>query len=128
MNIDNLTIGEARQIADMFGGAASQPTEWVTPHIGKRCVIRTYASGVFLGTLVHHSGRMVEVRDCRRLWTWKATDSISLSSVAVGGVDPAKCRFPETVPEMTILDALELIPASEKCLASVDACPIAVQI
>lgn len=125
MNIDNLTYGEIKQILAMFGNPGAEPT--FTPHIGKRCIIRTYASGVFCGEVVAQSGRMVELRDSRRLWAWKAADGISLSSVAVNGVDPDGCRFPESVPEMTVLDALEIIPASQKALASIDACPVARQ-
>lgn len=125
MNIDNLTIGEARQIAALFGNGGAEPT--FTPHIGKRCIIRTYASGVFCAEVVAQSGRMVELRNSRRLWSWKAADSISLSSVAVGGVDGRACRFPEVVPSMTVLDALEIIPASDAALASIDACPVVEQ-
>lgn len=125
MNIDNLTYSEIKQILTMF--AAKSDDAPFTPHIGKRCIIRTYASGVFCGEVVAQSGRMVELRDSRRLWAWKAADGISLSSVAVNGVDPEGCRFPEPVPEMTVLDALEIIPASQKALASIDACPVARQ-
>lgn len=98
-----------------------------TPHIGKRCIVRTYASGVFCATVVDQNGRMVELKDSRRLWLWQASQSVSLSSVAVNGVVPEKCRFPETVPQMTVLDVLEIIPASETALASIDACPVAKQ-
>ena len=128
MTIDDLTIGQARQLAALFGsqGAPATPATF-TPHIGKRCIIRTYASGVFCATLQAQDGRMVELHDCRRLWSWKAQESISLSSVAVNGVDPKSCRFPETVPAMTVLDALEIIPASDNALASIDACSIAEQ-
>lgn len=124
MNINDLTIGQAKELAAMFGGAAQQFT---TPHIGKRCIVRTYASGVFCGTVVAHDGRMVELHNSRRLWSWKASESISLSAVATVGVDPAKCRFPQPVPAMTVLDALEIIPASDAALATIDATPIAEQ-
>lgn len=125
MNIDNLTIGEARQIAAMFGSNGAEPT--FTPHIGKRCIVRTYASGVFCAEIVAQSGRMVELKNSRRLWSWKASDGISLSAVAVNGVEVGSCRFPVAVPNMTVLDALEIIPASDGALASIDACPAAEQ-
>jgi len=131
MNIDNLTYGQLKEIAALFSGMNTQvpfvmphstlePT--FTPHIGKRCIVRTYASGVFLGEVVAQSGRMVELKNSRRLWSWKAADGISLSAVAVNGVDPSNCRFPVAVPAMTVLDALEIIPACEKCLKSIDSC------
>lgn len=124
MNFDDMTIGQAKQIIAMFGGAAASDENF-TPHIGKRCIVRTYASGVFFATIVKQSGRMVEMSNARRLWSWKASDGISLSAVAVDGVDASKCKFPQTTPQHTVLDALEIIPASEKSAASIDATPVA---
>lgn len=98
-----------------------------TPHINKRCIIRTYASGVFCGEVVAQDGRQVELKDARRLWYWQAATGISLSSVAVSGVRPADCKITEAVPAMTVLDALEIIPASDAALATIDATPVASQ-
>jgi len=123
MNTNDLTIGQAKELAAMFGAQAAP--QFVTPHIGKRCIVRTYASGVFCGTVVAHDGRMVELHDCRRMWSWKAADGISLSAVAVSGVDPKNSRFPVATPAQTVLDALEIIPASAASLASIDATPVA---
>ncbi|MDZ7904629.1 MAG: hypothetical protein U5N55_01685 [Cypionkella sp.] len=47
MNINDLTNGQGKELAAMFGANAAAQ-RFVTPHIGKRCVIRAYASGVFL--------------------------------------------------------------------------------
>lgn len=126
MDINDLTIGQARELAAMFGAKAEAQSTF-TPHIGVRCIVRGYASGVFCGVITKQEGRMVEIKDCRRLWSWKASESISLSAVATVGVDVQKSRFPQTVPTMTVMDALEIIPALPDALASIDACPIAVQ-
>lgn len=123
MNIEDLTIGQARQIAAMFGAQNSE--ENFTPHIGKRCIVRTYASGVFFATIIKQRDRMVEMRNCRRLWSWKAAEGISLSAVAVDGVDPKKCDFPQPTGAHTVLDALEIIPVTDKSAASIDATPVA---
>ena len=125
MNINDLTIGQAKELAAMFGAKKEGGT--FTPHIGKWCIIRTYASGVFFGRVMAQDGRMVEIETSRRLWSWKASDSISLSAVATVGVDPAKSRFPMAVPTMTVLDALEIIPASTQSISSIDATPVAEQ-
>lgn len=121
MNINELTIGPAKELAALFGNKASEAEPTFTPHIGKKCIIRTYASGVFFGTVVAQSGRMVEISECRRLWSWKASEGISLSAVAVNGVDPKNCRFPVATPTQTVLDALEIIPASPACITSIEA-------
>lgn len=121
MNIDDLKIGEVKQLIAMFGNK-QESTATFTPHIGKRCIVRTYASGVFFGTVTAQEGRMVEIQNCRRLWSWKALDGISLSAVAVNGVDAKNCRFPVATDSQTVLDALEIIPATAKSCASIDAC------
>lgn len=125
MNIDDMTIGQFKELSKIFSQKPDGDT--FTPHIGKICIIRAYASGVFMGTLVAQSGRMVEIKDSRRLWSWKAQESISLSAVAVDGVDPSKCRFPQVVPDETILDVIEIIPASAKAIASINFVPVSGQ-
>ena len=112
------------QVVALFAafGSQSKPqteNETFTQHIGKQCIIRTYASGVFFGELTAQSGRMVEIKNARRLWQFKAASGISLSAVAMVGVDSEKCRFPQPVPSQTILDALEIIPASPECIVSI---------
>ena len=110
MNINDLTIGEAKELAAMFGGNDAQT---FTPHIGKKCIIRTYASGVHFGEIVKQEGRQVELHNARRLWRWDvAPNGISLSEVAMYGPAGSKSKICETVPAITILDALEIIPAT----------------
>lgn len=98
-----------------------------TPHIGKACIVRTYASGVFFAVITKQEGRMVELENSRRLWQWKAAKGISLSAVAVNGVIAKNSRISEAVPAQTVLDALELIPASDACVVSIHATPAAEQ-
>jgi hypothetical protein len=123
MNINDLTIGQAKELATMFATVRGDGT--FTPHIGKRCIVRTYASGVFFATIVKQDGRMVEMQDARRLWSWKAADGISLSAVAIAGVDPTECKFPHPTPAHTVLDALEIIPVSDDAARSINTTPIA---
>lgn len=95
------------------------------PHIGKKCVIRGYASGVHFGELVSQDGRQVELKNARRLWRWHAVDGISLSEVACNGIVAEKSRIATTVPGLTILDALEIIPALDGAVASIEGAPVA---
>ena len=117
ININDLTIGQAKELAALFG-AAEQKNQ--NPHIGKVCLIRTYASGVHCGLLIDQQGRQVELKDARRLWKWQVKDNagISLSDIAIHGVG-SESRICATVPQMTILDALEIIPMSEKAITSI---------
>lgn len=92
--------------------------------IGKKCIIRCYASGVHFGTVSAHEGRQVTLTGARRLWRWHTggkSKGVSLSGVAVNGIDSKQSVVEPTVPEMVLLDALEIIPASEVSIASIEA-------
>ena len=64
MNIDNLTIGEAKQIAAIFSATQAQPD---SPMIGRKCVVRTCNAGVHFGTVSAHSGQQVVLTEARRI-------------------------------------------------------------
>lgn len=110
MNIDDLTIKQAKELSQMFGEA---PLITVSPHIGKKCIIRTYASGVHFGELVSQNDRVVELKNARRLWRWDAAPhGISLSEVSIHGSCGGRSRICEKVERISILDALEVIPCT----------------
>ena len=85
----------------------------------KYFIVRGDRSGVFFGKIAMREGREVEMTDCRRLWYWDG--AASLSQLALEGVTrPANCKFTVTVPEATILDAIEIIPCSDKAVESIN--------
>lgn len=85
----------------------------------QRYIIRGDRSGVFFGEIAARNGREVVIRNCRRLWYWSG--AASLSQLAVEGVKrPRQCKFTLTVDELTVLDAIELIPCSDDACASID--------
>ncbi len=90
--------------------------------IGKRCIVRTFASGVHLGTVVSvtpNEGRSkCELKDARRIRYWYGARS--LSEVAIEGIDSAKSQVHINVPQHFIEDAIEFIPASEKAIADIE--------
>ena len=50
-NIDNMTIGQAREIAALFNGmqhADKHKPSWAHPLIGRRVLVRTYSAGVHI--------------------------------------------------------------------------------
>lgn len=124
MDINNMTIGQARELAAIFGGHSDDAKPF-TPHIGKRCIIRTYASGVHFGTVVAQSGRQVELAYARRLWKWHSVEGISLSDVAMTGIDHSESHVCATVPAITITDALEIIPTTGIAANSITDAPVA---
>ena len=101
-------------------------TPVTTPHIGKKVILRTYASGVHFGTLVAQDGRQVELHNSRRLWRWHTGGKgISLSEVATSGIDQSRSRIAVSLPEITILDALEIIPATDEAAVSIEGAEVA---
>jgi hypothetical protein len=91
--------------------------------IGRKCIIRCYASGVHYGTLTAHDGRQVTLTDSRRLWRWHTggkSKGVSLSAVALTGIDVKQSVVEPVLPNITLLDALEIIPASEAAQASIE--------
>lgn len=112
MNINKLTIRQVKELFAMFGGSEVAPQ---SPHVGKKCIIRTYASGVHFGELVSQSGRQVDLKNSRRLWRWDAAPhGISLSEVATHGPVGERSRICSTVEEISILDGLEIIPCTDE--------------
>ncbi len=86
--------------------------------IGKYVIARGKDSGVFAGVLVEKNGQEVTLTDCRRLWYWEGAASIS--QLAVDGTEnPKQCKFTVTVPEIIILDSIEIIPCTEKAKESI---------
>ena len=121
IDINSLTIGQAKELASLFGGAQPQHSS-LNGMIGKKCIVRTYSAGVWFGEITEKSGNEVIVKNARRMWKWWATEGISLSSVALHGVKHDESKIVEPVPAVWI-EAIELIPASEKAIASIEGAP-----
>lgn len=87
--------------------------------IGKKVIIRGDRSGVFFGILAEKDGPEVKLTNCRRLWYWSG--AASLSQLAVDGVaNPSGCKFTVTVESIVILDAIEIIPCTDKAIKSIE--------
>jgi len=83
-------------------------------------ICRTYSAGVFAGYLKERNGQEVKMINARRLWYWDG--AASLSQLAVDGVKkPKNCKFPCEVPSIELLQAIEIIPCSEKARKSIAA-------
>lgn len=81
--------------------------------LGKKVIVRGGHSGVFFGTLVAKEGREVKLEKCRRIWYWEGAASIS--QLATDGVTkPDECKFTVTVESIVIMDAIEIIPCTDK--------------
>ena len=83
-------------------------------------IVRADRAGVFFGHIKERVGSEVTMTNVRRLWYWSG--ACSLSQLAVDGVkNPGECKFTVIVPEMTILGVIEIIPANESAVKSIEA-------
>lgn len=81
----------------------------------KYYIVRGDRSGVFFGQVAARNGQEVELRNVRKLWYWDG--ACAVEQIAVDGVTaPANCKFTVVVPEMTITDAIQIVPCSERAV------------
>ncbi len=133
MDINQLTIGQAKELIALFGinqdikqvggvmnatsesdqvqGIAAPVT--LNRMIGQQVIIRTYSAGVWFGKLVEKAGNEVILGEARRMYKWSASESISLSAVALHGIKESESKIVQAVPSVW-LEAIEIIPCSVK--------------
>ena len=81
-------------------------------------IVRTYSAGVFAGYLKSRDGKDVELLNARRLWYWQG--AASLSQLAEEGTSkPNGCKFPCETSKVTLTEAIEILPCTEKARASI---------
>ena len=113
MNIDDLTIGQAKALAAQFGGG--EPLD--NGMVGKYVICRCTAAGVHAGVLEKQSGHEVVLNESRRLWYWKSNKGSFLSGVARDGLDSAsKIGGPIRVH---LIDVCETIECTREAEASI---------
>ena len=78
MNIDEMTIGQAREISGLFSGAVQSQSrttdELCSDDIGRYVIVRSRNEGINAGTLIHARDRCVILSDARRIWWHKPAD------------------------------------------------------
>jgi len=82
-------------------------------------LVRTYSAGVHVGELVSHEGTVVKLKNAVRIYRWRGANT--LSEVAKNGVVTNEyTRISERVDEITLTQAIELIPVSVKAAQSLE--------
>lgn len=102
--------------------SATNGGDGLSSMIGKKCIVRTYSAGVWYGEVAEKSGNEVILKNARRMWTWWAAESISLSAVAIHGIKLDKSKIVEPVSSVW-LEAIELIPTTAKASDSIEGAP-----
>ena len=117
MNINELTIGQAKELSNLLNNKTQN--EGLNSHLGEKVIVRTYSAGVFFGKLIEKSGTEVILEDARRLYRFWAKKSISLSGVAVYGINQDKSKICPRIKRQW-LDAIEIISLTETAIKSLE--------
>jgi hypothetical protein len=89
--------------------------------INKQVLVRSVQSGVHYGTLIEWEGDVVLLHNSRRLWQWSVGKSgISLSEVAICGIEHAGSKITMTLPEIVVLGVCEIIPCHGMAVATIE--------
>ena len=110
MNIDELTLGQIKQIQSLIGSPQPQASNSQSRHpmIGRRCLIRTYSAGVHIGTVLDVNGMECHLKESLRLWKWEG-GGLSISAVANNGIKAGRIN---ATGEVYLTNAIEIIPTT----------------
>ena len=111
MNINDLTIGQAKELAALFG---SQPATAALDNkmTGKYVIVRCKDAGVHAGVLESYSGREAVLTESRRLWYWKCAEGAFLSAAAMHGLSD-ESKVGVALPRIHLTETCELIECSD---------------
>lgn len=111
MDVSNITIGQAREIAAMFTQNATTNTN---PMIGKYVVVRCKDAGVHAGVLESTDGRACILISARRLWFWKVNGCGDfLNAIALAGVHKDS-KLSAPVERIQLTENCEILQCSDE--------------
>ena len=87
--------------------------------MSKKYIVRCDRSGVFYGEIESRNGQEVTMRNARCLWYWDGAASL-LQLAKNGTSEPRNCKFTVYVDELTVVDAIEILPCTDKAITSIE--------
>jgi hypothetical protein len=81
-------------------------------------VVRTFSAGVHVGELSDRREKEVDLKNARRIWSWKGANT--LHEIANRGVGEGS-RVSEAVASITLTEAIEIIDCTEDAQANLRA-------
>ena len=87
--------------------------------MSKKYIVRCDRSGVFYGEIESRNGQEVTMRNARCLWYWDGAASL-LQLAKEGTTEPRDCKFTVYVDELTVVDAIEILPCTDKAVDSIE--------
>lgn len=117
MNINDLTIGQAKELSEMFG--KSNESKIDNKMIGKYVIVRCRDAGVHTGYLESYNGREAVLTESRRLWYWKpANNQKYLSGVATAGLDESS-KVGAKLDRIHLTETCEIIQVNKEAVLSI---------
>lgn len=112
-DINDLTIGQAKQLSAMFGGnkETSQP-DLLAGFIGKKVLIRDHKAGLFMTTLTAIRGKEWTGSKSRKIHYWEKAGAIE--GIAETGIDIGKSRITVSTPNSNGKELIQLCPVSDE--------------
>ena len=119
MDINNLTIGQAKELAAMFSSVPAPVAHIDNGMLGKYVIVRCRDAGVHTGFLESYNGREAVLIDSRRLWYWKPADKQKyLSGVAVAGLHPDS-KVGAKIDRIHLTETCEIIQVNKEAVLSI---------
>lgn len=76
MNIDDLTIGQARELSELFGNKQTS-SNFASRYVGKYVIVRSIGEGINFGEVVQADATGVILKNSIRLWRHRPLDKNS---------------------------------------------------
>ena len=88
--------------------------------MANKFIVRCDRAGVFYGEIVSRNGQEVEMKDVRNIWYWVGAATV-MQLAAEGVSKPNTCKFSVPVESLVLLEAIQIIPCTDKAVESLDA-------
>ena len=117
MDINDLTIGQAKEIAAAFSSTVKP--SGATNGDGRYVIVRSRDAGVLFGKFAGNDRDTIHLTDAVQMWRWKAAKGGTLLDCAEFGVDASGCKFSFSKARVTVFNACALIDCENVATASI---------
>lgn len=120
MNIDDLTIGQAREQVKLFPTGGDKTAQLDNGMTGKYVIVRCRDAGVHAGVLESYSGRECVLTEARRLWYHRPAEKSSswYEGVSIHGLS-ADSKISDAVARRHLTENCDIIECTEKAQTSI---------
>lgn len=87
--------------------------------MSSKYIVRCDRSGVFYGEIERKEGQEITMRNVRCIWYWDGAASL-LQLAKEGSKATPNCKFTVYVDELTVLDAIAILPCTDSAIASIE--------